>query len=214
MIVYGPENILPERIKLAEELLPQVSAKHCFISGSFLYKENYQDIDIFIISRSKKSFNLENKKAKITIIDFNDLYSLFYHSVSKSCLSKNILPKRPLKVTTADYWQILNEAVPTILNQKNKYAKEVRFLVLYTEYFKNGEILDTYDLNKKINAFKDYKEVLQYIRENAPTVIKRRNKRSYLRKFFYTQAGYYQDLLKYDAQSFLYELTHLITQNG
>ena len=214
MIIYNPENIIKERIPEANDLLSQIKAKHCFITGSFLYKEKYKDIDIFIITRSKKKIITNNKKAKITIIDFNDLHSLFYHSVSKSCISKNILPKKPLKITISDYWNVINEAVPVLLNQKNKYHKDIRFLILYTEYFKTGNILDAFQLNKKIKEFKNYKEILKYIKKQVPEIIKEKMKKSYTKKFFYTQAGFYKDLIGYNAQRFLYNLTHLITQNG
>jgi len=214
MIIYNPENIIKERIPEANDLLSQIKAKYCFITGSFLYKEKYKDIDIFIITRSKKKIKTSNKKAKITIIDFNDLHSLFYHSISKSCISKDILPKKPLKITISDYWNVINEAVPVLLNQKNKYHKDIRFLILYTEYFKTGNILDAFQLNKKIKEFKNYKEILKYIKKQVPEIIKEKMKKSYTKKFFYTQAGFYKDLIGYNAQRFLYNLTHLITQNG
>lgn len=216
MIIYNPHNeqLLNEKIKEAEKQLNQIPVKHCFITGSFIYKKKYKDVDIFVITRSKKDFifkeecNLFLSKAKITRIDFNDLYSLFYHSISKSCIAKNILPKRPLKVTFSDYWQVINEAIPTLLNQKNKYHKDVRFLILYTEYFRTGEILDTFQLNKKINQFRDYTEIIEYVKVEVPSIISKHVKRSYAKRFFYTQAGYYKELLEYKAQNFLYELTH------
>ena len=216
MIIYNPHNekIITERIKETESLLNQISAKHCFITGSFLYKKNYKDVDIFAITRKKAELAIKNNKANITIIDFNDLYSLFYHSVSKSCISKNILPNPALKVTITDYWQVINESIPTILNQKNKYHKSIRFLVLYTEYFKNGEVLDTFQLDKKINQFKDYKEILEYIKKEVPRIVNKNTKKSYIKRFFYTQAGFYKDLLEYNAQNFLYNLIHLITKYG
>ena len=214
MIIYNPHNvkIIEERIKLAQVLLDEIPAKYCFITGSFIYKEKYKDIDIFLITRSKKEINIRNKKAKVTIIDFNNLYSLFYHSISKSCIAKNILPRKPLKATISDYWGVVNEAVPTLINKKNKYHKDIRFLVLYTEYLMAGEILDTFQLDKKINSFRNYQDVLKYIKENAPIVMHKHRKKSYLRRFFYTQAGHYKHLQGYSAQSFLYALTHLITR--
>lgn len=210
MFIYNPEHIIEERMKEADEILNQISAKHCFISGSFLYKKDYQDIDIFIISRTKKEIKINHPKAKITMIDFNDLYSLFYHSISKTCISKNVLPKKPLKITIADYWNVINEAIPTILNQKNKYHKDIRFLTLYTEYFKNRNILDTYKLNKKISSIRNYKQLLNLINEEIPTIIRKEIKESYLKRFFYTQAGNYKGYLEYDAQNFLYNLIHQI----
>ncbi len=226
MIIYNPHNeqLLKERIEEAEKLLNQIPVKYCFITGSFIYKTEYQDIDIIVITRSKK--DIKNKmhkehsaladpkskqflsKVKITRIDFNDLYSLFYHSVSKSCVAKNILPKKPLKITLSDYWQVINEAIPTLLNQKNKYHKDIRFLILYTEYFRTGEILDTFQLNKKINEFRDYTGILNYVKAEVPLIISKRARPSYAKRFFYTQAGYYKELLEYKAQNFLYELTH------
>lgn len=214
MIIYNPHNgkIIEERTKMARAILDEIPAKYCFITGSFIYGEKYEDIDIFVITRSKKEMKVNNAKAKVTIIDFNDLYSLFVHSIAKSCIAKNTLPIKPLKVTLSDYWHVVNEAVPTLLNKKNKYHKDVRFLILYTEYFRTGEVLDTFQLNKKIRGFSNYKQVLQYLKENVPLVINRHRHPSYIKRFFYTQAGYYKNIRNYSAQSFLYTLTHVITR--
>ncbi|MBU2560946.1 MAG: hypothetical protein KKD17_01520 [Nanoarchaeota archaeon] len=214
MIIYNPHDrrIIKERACEAGRLLDQIPARYCFVTGSFLHKEEYRDIDIFVISRSGKEFRVDNKKARITIIDFNDLYSLFCHSIMKSCIAKDMLPMRPLKVTMSDYWRVINEAVPAVLNQKQKYHKSVRFLVLYTEYFNSGEVLDTFQLDAKILEFRDYKDVLRYIKENVPATIGKRTKKSYIKRFFYTQAGYYRDVKEYPAQGFLRALAHSITQ--
>jgi len=214
MIIYNPHNetTLSERLKEAGELLAQIPAKYCFITGSFLYKEKYKDIDVFVITRSKTEITLKNKKVKITTIDFNDLYSLFYRSVSKSCIAKSILPAKQLKVTLTDYWRVINEAIPTLLNQKDKFHKNVRFLILYTEYFKNDEILDTFQLNEKINSFKDYNEVMEYIKRELSGIINKYAKPSYVKRFFYTQAGYYKGLTEYAAQRYLYTLTHNVVK--
>jgi len=209
--LYNPDNMRKERIEQAESILKSLPFKYCFITGSFLFKEKYKDIDLFIITRSKKEINPAkiNKKLKITIIDFNDLYSLFYHSVSKSCVAKNILPKRELKATLADYWGIINEAVPTILNQKDRFHKDIRYLILYTEYFRSSQILDTHELNKKISEFKNNSQILDYISKNTPEIITKNANISYIKRFFYTQAGFYKDS-SYKAQRLLYELTHSI----
>lgn len=214
MIIYNPhhEQLLQGRIPEAGKLLAQIPAKYCFITGSFLYKEKYGDIDIFVVSRSKKEITSKNRKVKITVIDFNHLYSLFYHSISKSCVAKNLLPIKPLKVTLSDYWHVVNEAVPTLLNEKDAFHKNVRSLILYTEYFKTGEILDTFQLNKKIGSFQNYRQIIRHIRQEIPAIIPKHAKPSYVKRFFYTQAGYYKMLLDYKAQSFLYELTHAVAK--
>ncbi len=217
MIIYNPHNelILRERLKTAETILNSISAKHCFITGSFLHKEKFNDIDIFVISRSKKEININKlnyKNINISIIDFNDLYSLFYHSVSKSCVSKNILPQKTLKVTISDYWNVINEAIPTLLNDKNKFHKNIRFLILYTEYFRTKEVLDTFQLSQKIEKFKNCNDIIKYIKTNIKKIIKENAKPSYIKRFFYTQAGFYKDSKEYEAQNILYDLTHNITR--
>ena len=217
MIIYNPHNqkLLKERIKQAEGILTQIPVRHCFITGSFLHKEKYNDIDVFVISRTKKEIKIKNEKVKITIIDFNDLYSLFYHSISKSCIAKNILPSKQLKGTFSDYWNVINEAIPTLMNEKDKFNKNVRFLILYTEYFRTGEVLDTFQLAQKINSFKDYKEILDYVKNELVEIIRKEMKLSYAKRFFYTQAGHYKDLREYDAQNFLYGLAHdAVTAHG
>jgi len=216
MIVYNPHNLifLKDRLKEAQDLLNQIPNRYCFITGSFLYKERYNDIDVFVVSRTKKKLKVNNDKVRITIIDFNDLYSLFYHSISKSCIAKNFLPVKPLKVTLSDYWGVINEAIPTLLNQKNRFHKNIRFLILYTEYFKTGVVLDTFQLDEKINKFKNYKQILNYIKDNVPQIFVKRMKNYYLKRFFYTQAGHYKDSLEYSSQNFLYYLTHQVTKKG
>jgi len=213
MIIYNPsdEDMIKERIEEAEDILNSIPVKYCFISGSFLFKKDYGDIDLFIISRTKKKIKPVNRKINIIMVDFNDLYSLFYHSASKSCIAKNILPKKPLKVTIADYWGIINEAVPTILNEKDKYHKNIRFLMLYTEYLKNNTILDTYELRRKIEKFRNFKEILAYIKKEIPFIINKHIKKNYIKRYFYTQAGYYKDR-GYESQRYLYELSHSIVE--
>jgi hypothetical protein len=212
MIIYNPLNnqLEKERVIEAEAILDSIPAMHCFITGSFLFKKEYNDIDLFTITRRVIKINNKNKKINLTKLDFNDLHSLFYHSISKSCISKNILPTRSLKITISDYWQVINEAIPTLLNGKNKYHKNIRFLILYTEYFKSGSILDTFQLNQFISNFKSYKEILNYVNTEIPHVINKKSENSYIKRFFYTQSGFYKDSLEYESQNFLYRLTHLI----
>ncbi|MCF7872141.1 hypothetical protein K9L97_03840 [Candidatus Woesearchaeota archaeon] len=215
MYIYNAKNtkLFKERSKEAEKILTNVPVKNCFISGSFLYKKKYNDIDLFVISRTNKKIKLENKKINITFIDFNKLHSLFVHSISKSCISKNVIPLKDLKVTISDYWEIINETIPTIFNDKKKFKKHIRFIILYTEYFKTNKILDSLELYEKINSIKNYKELIQYINE-IPSIISKNRKQSYLKRFFYTQAKYYRKFSEYDSTRYLYNLCHMIIKHG
>ncbi|MBI5797624.1 hypothetical protein HZA98_01830 [Candidatus Woesearchaeota archaeon] len=215
MFVYNPhhEKILIERLNKAEEILLHFPAKYCFITGSFLYKKKYKDIDVFILSRSKKKYKYD-KIIKITVLDFNQLYSLLYHSLSKACIAKNILPQKDVKVTLANYWSVINDSIPALLNEKKNFTKSIRSLVLYTEYFKTGEVLDSFQLSEKCNSFKSTKEVLKYIQEESPKAIQKNASFAYIKRFFYTQAGVYKEVKEYKAQNILYELTHRITKGN
>ena len=41
----------------------------------------------------------------------------------KVCIAKNILPAKQLKVTFSDYWNVINEAIPTLMNEKIRTIK-------------------------------------------------------------------------------------------
>jgi len=206
MYIYNPSNepLIENRLKQAESILKKIQIKHCFITGSFLYKKDAKDIDIFIISRSRKKISIQG--ASVTRIDFNDMYSLFFHSISKTCVSKNPLPCKPVKVTMSDYWSVINEAIPTILNNKDNFRKEIRFLVLYTEYLKNNIILDTFGLKKKIDSFRDYQEVLDYIDAEAPPIINKNNKPSYIKRMYYSLSRFYDEVDEYYSENLLKKL--------
>ena len=216
MIIYNPSNkeMIKERIAEADKILNEVKARTVFITGSFLFKKEYKDIDVFIITRSKKEFKSKNPKVKITKIDFNKLHSLFYHSISKSCIAKNILPKKQLRVTAADFWNITNEAVPMIFNEKKNFRKDIRYLILYIEYFLKGEILDSYTLSQKVESFKEYKDVLNYLKSNLPSAILNKVNKGYVKRFFYTQSGFYKDSLNYESHKYLYDLSHSVIKEA
>jgi hypothetical protein len=211
MIIYNPNNIkiMKERLIEAENILNEIPARSVFISGSFLFKKGYEDIDVFVITRSSKKFKTKNKKVKITKIAFNSLHSLFYHSVSKSCVSKNILPTKKLRATISDCWDVVNEAVPAVFNEKN-FKKDIRNLVLYTEYFLNGIVLDSYGLSEKVDEFSSRKQVLFYLANSLPKAILRTVGKDYVKRFFYTQAGVYKETLNYESHKYLYDLSHMI----
>jgi len=115
-------------------------------------------------------------------------------------------------VTLSDYWAVINEAVPTILNQKKNLHKNIRDLVLYTEYLRTGIVLDTFQLKKKIETFSNSKKILAYILKYAPEIFLKNMKKSYIKRFFYTQSGLYKEYFEYDAQKYLYNLSHTITR--
>jgi regulator of sirC expression with transglutaminase-like and TPR domain len=119
-----------------------------------------------------------------------------------------------MKVTVADYWNIINESVPEILNNKKDFKKKIRYLLLYTEYFRNKRVLGTSELDRGIKMFKDYHRVLDYVQNEVPKSIPKEIHGNYLKRYFYTWAGFYKDNKEYEAQKFLYHLCHSIIKEA
>ena len=67
-------------------------------------------------------------------------------------------------------------------------------------------------VRRGIKKFRNYKEVLGYVNKNIPKIMTKNMKKSYIKRFFYTQAGFYKAIREYKAQDFLYKLTHVITR--
>ena len=83
-LVNGRGYIRKERIAKANRLLKKYSRKHknmkILISGSFLYNERYNDIDIFIISKyDKEDYRKENVHVNYLPADVEK--TLFFQSV-------------------------------------------------------------------------------------------------------------------------------------
>jgi len=216
IITYNPQNrkILKGRKEKAEEIFDELPYRYCFISGSFLFSNDYKDIDVFVITRSNKKVHLEDEKINVQVIDFNDLYSLFYHSVKKTCLAKNILPEKDLKTSIKEYWDIVNESLADARNKKKNFSKQIRSLILYTHYLVEDEILDSYDLIRISRKLNTVKKIENYMEENAPKGIARNSKKSYIQRFFYSFASRYKDLLDYKGMEKMYDLTHKIIEYG
>jgi len=216
IIIYNPENrrILKERAKEAEKIFNELPYRYCFITGSFLFSKKYNDIDVFVITRSKKRVKLKNKKINLQFIDFNDLSSLFYHSIKKCCLAKNIMPERNIKVSVKEYWEIVNETLADVKNMKKGFAKEIRNLLVYTEFLNFDIILDSFDVIKKSKKLDTINKVQNYVNNNVANGIVKKVNQSYIKRFFYTQASIYKGMFEYKGMKEMYALTHAIIKNG
>lgn len=90
IFAYGKERIRPGRLKKATHHLHLFSrihkGKHVLITGSFLYKEKYNDIDVFVVTKYDK----EDYQAGDVHVNYlkEDVYgSLFWESIGKLCIS-------------------------------------------------------------------------------------------------------------------------------
>ncbi|HIH43212.1 TPA: hypothetical protein HA246_06220 [Candidatus Woesearchaeota archaeon] len=145
----GRGYIRKERIAKANRLLKKYSRKHknmkILISGSFLYNERYNDIDIFIISKyDKEDYRKENVHVNYLPADVER--TLFFQSVYAVSIS-NFKAKAVVE-EDFDISDILHlyEVAVLLIMQKDDYLQELRDLILRLEYISNKVILNSMQL--------------------------------------------------------------------
>ena len=175
----------PDRIEKAKEILIKINKKS-FISGSFLYSKNYNDIDLYIISNKRKEYHKEN--IHYIFITEEDLRKPIFSSASKYCISnffinlENPIIKRPsMNDVILAYEMAINE----ILDDDDQ--KMIRDIVF--EYYKNvkREILDSLSLNEKFNEIKNMKKIKKI--EVINSLVKELLLNIYSKKYLYNELG-------------------------
>ncbi len=152
--VNGKEFIRKDRLKRAINLLKKYSKKFkkrkVLISGSFLYGEKYNDIDIFVISKYNKDDYREGK-VHVNYLPDDICGSLFFKSISEISISnfqfgKNIKEKFFLSDILHLY-----ELVILLILQGDSFVSELRDLVLRMEYVFGSVILNSMQLKKIVD---------------------------------------------------------------
>ncbi len=147
------KNMIPERIEQAKHILKELNKEKAFISGSFLFAKDYDDIDIFIVGKRRKH-KQDGKKHFMYITEKNLTHPIYFscllYSVSTFPAGKIIpLIKRP---EYGELVMVYERAINEILD--NDDQKMVRDLLFeYTLQIKK-EILDSFSLDKTFNTIK------------------------------------------------------------
>ena len=94
VFIYGQEKIKQSRsspiIKYLKKFSRRFKNKHVIISGSFLYNEMYNDIDIFVVSKYEKD-DYHEGKFHINYLTEDVYHSLFFASLKQLCVSNRKL---------------------------------------------------------------------------------------------------------------------------
>ena len=182
----------PDRIEKAKEIITQINKK-TFISGSFLYSENYNDIDLYIISNKRKSYHKEN--IHYIFITEQDLKKPLFYSVYKFSISnffinnQSVIIKRPImNDIIMAYEMAINEILD---NDDQKMIRDVVF-----EYYKfvKNVILDSCSLYEKFNEIKSRKktEKIEIINELTKELLLK----LYAKNYTYNELGAFIKRLK------------------
>jgi len=148
-MVNGKKFIRNDRLTKALNLVRKFSRKHknmkLLISGSFLYNERYEDIDVFVISRYEKEDHRDGK-IHINYLPANAEKTLFFQSISAISVS-NFKPDGTVEedFDLSDILQ-LYEVVILFIIQKDDYLQELRDLIIRLEYVSNRVILNSIQL--------------------------------------------------------------------
>jgi len=155
------------RIAAATSLIKKYSRKHknmkILISGSFLYKEKYDDLDLFIISKYKKE-DYKDGKVHINFLPADVENTLFFRSISAISVANFTFNETAVKekFTLADILH-LYEVVILLMMQNDEYTSELRELILRAEYTSHQIILDSRELKNVVDKVKISKKPIEYL---------------------------------------------------
>lgn len=142
----GKEFMINNRINEAKKIIKQMERIHknqkILISGSFLWNETYNDIDIFIISKyEKKDYKKGNMHFNYLPIDIEK--KLFFGSISSISVSNfNIEKMQEYDYSFDDLISIYQELIIYIL-QGNNFKNELRELIMTSAYLSENVVLNS-----------------------------------------------------------------------
>ncbi len=189
------EQMIPERVGQAKQMLKELGYEKAFISGSFLYKPEFRDVDIYVIGKKRKSYHLENKHF-IFITE-----KILQNPISISSLQysvANFLPgkikplwKRPLfEHINLTYQMAINE----ILNHEEE--RTLRELVFMYFFYIRRIILNSFSLYQKAEEIikKAQKEKMRQINQMVKELILN----LYSKRYIYLHLNQFVKQLKKD----------------
>jgi len=164
------DSMIKGRIKKARDILKELNQEKAFISGSFLYSNKFNDIDIYIISNRRKQYHKGNRH--LIFITEDDLNKAIFISASKYSVSNFFIdPKKtPIKRPSFNDLIVTYEiAINEILD--NDDQKTIRDIIF--EYYVQieGVVLDSFFLYKKTN------EIIQLKKEEKIEIINNMTKK-------------------------------------
>ncbi len=148
--VNSPYSIIPGRLKQAHTIIEEYSREYdkAFISGSFLFSKEYNDIDLFIIK--KRGYKEEwNENKHLIFLTEKKLSDPIFQSASLVSVSNFEIPKiiRKKKPILSEIMSTYHEAVIEYI-KKEKKPEAMRRLVFEYYLFCHNKVLDGKELNE------------------------------------------------------------------
>lgn len=173
-----PQGMIPDRIVKAKELLKKIT-KPAFISGSFLFSEKYNDIDIFIISGRRKELYKEN--VHYIYLKERDLEKPTFQSAALSSVSNFNIILPPLKTKKLHLGQTMNAYQEVVINLlEGKEFKNVKGILSDYSFYLLKKILTSYELNSEYKKIIKRKDQLQLISDMVKELLIKNFDKRYL----------------------------------
>lgn len=154
--INGTNKILPERFAEAKKIIEKYSKKHdkVFISGTFLFSKNYNDIDIFIVQEKGYKEIFEEKTHTIFLTEKKIVQPIFQSAALISISNFKIPVKINIKYPSLfELMSTYHEAIIECLNKERK-SEAIRNLIFNHELLCNRKLLDPQELKEKIEIAK------------------------------------------------------------
>jgi hypothetical protein len=184
LFIYGGEKIRNDRLIVAKKYLKNLSRKfknkHILISGSFLYNERYNDIDVFVISKyDKEDYNQDN--LHINYLTEEVYSSLFFESLRKLCISnKELLFSETKEKANIDTFISLYQELFNDLKENPKLAKQtLREFLIQSSFIGKTPIPDSFELKTQVDSILKLKrpeELIKNIFVKSVVLSKEHNK--------------------------------------
>lgn len=186
-------NMIPERVNQAKKILKEINKEKAFISGSFLYKKDYEDIDVYVISNKKKSYH-KDKKHFMFITEKMLRNPIFFSSLKYSVANFSMEGIKPIikRPEFNDLIMAYEMAIGEMMD--NDDQKMVRSVIF--EYYQQIKevILDSFSLYQKFYEIKKKKreEKIKIINGMAKELLLK----LYSKKYLYNKLGPFLKQLK------------------
>jgi len=192
------EGMIPERVAGAKEILCRLN-KPAFISGSFLYAEQYNDIDIFVLSKRRTQYHQGNEN--FLCITESDLRKPLFYSAAKCSVAnffiggiKPIIQRPMFNDLIVAYELAINEILD------NDDQKTIRDIIFEYSTHIDGMILDSFSLYQEFTRIRSLKQEERISIINAMT--KKLLMKLYARRYLYGALVKFLRMLRQDIAEY------------
>ena len=179
-------NMIPERVEQAKQILKGLNQPRAFISGSFLFKPDYGDVDIYILAKKRMS-QLQGNKHLMYITEKNLRHPIFFSSLQYSVATFSMSTLKPdIKMPKFNELIMAYEmAINEILD--NDDQKMVRDLLFEYHLQIKHVVLDSYSLHQQFEEVKtkDIHEKITMVNALAKELLLK----IYSKKYLYHELG-------------------------